>query len=103
MRLVIGRIGMEIGPQPPGRDAQQPSVLARSRDRFDVLVGAERAHEQADLQQAVGAPGGVAHLPGFVQVERQRSLAEHMLAGLKRRNHEGVMGGARQADVDCVR
>ena len=103
VRLVIGRIRVEIGPQPPGGDAQQASVLARSRDRFDVLIGAERAHEQADLQQAVGAPGGVAHLPGFVQLERQRSLAEHMLAGLQRRNDEGVVGGARQANVDCVR
>ena len=27
-------------------------MLTRRRDRFDVLIGAERAHEQADLQQA---------------------------------------------------
>ena len=94
---------MEIGPQSPGRDAYQPPVLARRHGRFDVLIGAERAHEQANLQQAVGAAGGIAHLSGLVQPKRQRGLAEDVLACVQRRYHEGVMDRARQADIDCVR
>ena len=77
-------------------------MLARSGRRLDVLVGGKRTHEQADLQQAVRAAGGVAHLPGPVELERQWGLAEHMLARLQRRHHELMVDGARQADVDGI-
>jgi hypothetical protein len=102
VRLVVGRIGMEIGAQPPSRDAQQPSVLARSGDSLDVFVSGERAHQQADLQQAVRAARGVAHLLGLVQSKRQWGLTEYMLARVKRRHHESTVNGAGQADVDGI-
>src|SRR4029450_11422129 len=49
VRLVIGRVGMQVGAEPPGGDAEQPSVFARPRHRLYMSVFACRAHEQDDL------------------------------------------------------
>lgn len=45
---------------------------------------------------------GVAHAPRLVEAQGQRTFAEHMLAGLKSRNHGVMMHDARRADIDTV-
>ena len=102
MGLSIRRVGMQVGTQPPGGDAEQPSVFARPRHRFHVPVGAHRAHEQADLQQSPRPASRVAHALRLVEVQRQRAFAEHMLARLERGNHDVMMVRTRQADIDGV-
>jgi hypothetical protein len=102
VRLVIGRLGMQVGREPPRGDAEESSVFARPRHRLDVLVFACRAHEQADLQQPPGGAGGVAHAPRLLDVQCQRAFAEHVLACRERRNHDVAVSRARQADIDGV-
>jgi hypothetical protein len=102
VRLAMGRIGMQVRAQSPRSDTEQPAVLARSCHRLDMAIGRHRAHEQTDLQQPSRAAGGVAHALCLVEVERQRAFAEHVLARLEGGDHDVMMDGARQADVDGV-
>ena len=65
-------------------------------------VGSTRTHQQADLQQPAGAAGSIAHPARLAEVERQRALAEDMLALFERRDDGGGVLGAGQADVDRI-
>ena len=69
---------------------------------LDVPVAGDRAHQQADLQQAAGLAGGVAHGPRLVEAERHRRLAEDVLAVFESGDREAGVDRARQADVDRI-
>src|SRR4029453_8164382 len=100
--LAIGRARAKVRAEPPGRETEQAAMLARRYQRLDVSVLRQRTHQQADMQETPRAPGGTTHRLGVIEVERQRRLAEHVLARLQRRDHARAMDRTWQADIDCI-
>ena len=91
-----------IGDDPLEMPAEQLAVLAAG-DRLvgELVLGEERQHV-ADQQQLAGLLGRLDHARGVGRRQRDRLLAEDVLAGLQ--GGDGHLGvpRRRQADVDHV-
>jgi hypothetical protein len=69
---------------------------------LDVAPLRRMAKLMPDHRRELGGLRGVAHFRRLLRIERERLLAEHVLAGLERGDRERMMGRRRARDRDGI-
>ena len=83
-------------------DAEQGAELAVPVGRFDDFAGARRAIGEIDRLGQAGGLHALSEAPAVGDVDAERLLAQHRLAGVDRGQRVAGMGHGRHADIDEV-